>query len=155
MDLSFTVTTTALTAITMVLVILSCSANEITAIDYDAVCYGLAYAESLCDPDAVGDNGKAIGAYQIHPIYVKDVNRILGRQEYTPQDRWSQALSKEMVLVYLKHYGTEKRIGLVTPEKLAMLHNRGCNHWQPETKAHHQYLKRFREGMIAYAGGAR
>lgn len=53
---------------------------------------------------AVGDGGNAVGAYQIHKIYVDDVNRIAGTN-YTYDDRLDERKSREMVKIYLTHYG--------------------------------------------------
>ena len=64
----------------------------------------LAAVESNHNPNAIGDNGAAIGILQIHAIMVKDVNRISGKA-YTLQDRRSKAKSYEMATIYLKHYG--------------------------------------------------
>ena len=64
----------------------------------------LASVESNHNPNAIGDNSRAIGILQIWPIMVKDVNRISGKA-YTLQDRRSKAKSYEMATIYLKHYG--------------------------------------------------
>lgn len=64
----------------------------------------LATVESNNNPSAIGDNGQAVGVLQIHPIMVRDVNRISGKA-YTLQDRYSRVKSYEMATIYLKHYG--------------------------------------------------
>ena len=64
----------------------------------------LAQVESNHNPNAIGDNGAAIGILQIHAIMVKDVNRISGKA-YTLQDRRDKAKSYEMATIYLRHYG--------------------------------------------------
>lgn len=51
-----------------------------------------------------GDKGKAVGAYQIHPITVEDANRILGRGKYTLLDRYNREKSREMCAIILWHY---------------------------------------------------
>jgi len=65
----------------------------------------LAQVESNNDPHAVGDGGQAVGLLQIHPVMVRDVNRILGTKRYTLKDRLSPRRSGEMAVVYLSHYG--------------------------------------------------
>lgn len=64
--------------------------------------------ESGGDPSAIGDGGKAVGCLQIHPVMVADCNRILaGRGEafrYTIDDRYSEAHSRAMAVIYLRHY---------------------------------------------------
>lgn len=65
----------------------------------------LIVVESNGNNNAVGDNGNAVGCLQIHKVFVDDVNRILGRKEFTYQDRKSKDKSIKMALVYLKYYG--------------------------------------------------
>lgn len=66
----------------------------------DAICA----VESGGKADAIGDNGKAVGAYQIHPAVVADVNRLTG-SHYTLADRLNPAKSRAMCRAYLAHYG--------------------------------------------------
>ena len=83
--------------------------------------------ESGGDANAIGDNGNAVGSYQIWKIYVDDVNRI-NRIGYTDKysdpiqydynDRKSKYLSRYMVKTYLTHYGG-------TVEEMARKHNGG------------------------------
>ena len=77
----------------------------------------IAEVESGDEADAVGDNGKAVGAYQIWKIYVDDVNRI-SKKNYTYEDRKSKKKSREMVKIFLNHYGG-------TTEEMARKHNGG------------------------------
>lgn len=63
--------------------------------------------ESGGDPDAVGDGGRAVGVLQIHPIMVRDVNRILGREAYTLEDRRNRTRSYEMFWIYTQHYSAD------------------------------------------------
>ena len=89
--------------------------------------------ESGFDPKAIGDNGKAVGILQIHKAYVDDVNRILGRNVYTYEDRWDAGKSYSMAFVYLNHYGRRyKRITGNDPtmEVFARIHNGGPNGWK-------------------------
>jgi len=62
------------------------------------------YVESKGDVNAIGDKGQAVGCMQIHPIMVKDVNRILRRTEYTLNDRYDREKSHQMCTTYLNHY---------------------------------------------------
>ena len=62
------------------------------------------YVESKGNTNAVGDNGQAIGCMQIHPIMVKDVNRILGYIKYILDDRYDRNKSRGMCKVYMNHY---------------------------------------------------
>jgi len=85
------------------------------------------FVESRGQSDAVGDKGNAVGAYQIWKIYVDDVNRILGQDKYSYDDRWDKGKSREMVRVYLRHYGKGSL------ESMARIHNGGPNGWKKES----------------------
>ena len=102
--------------------------NDIYAYDvYDAI----KEVESGGDCKAIGDNGKAVGAYQIHEIYVKDANRISGKS-YTLEDRYDEKKSLEMVKIVTTYYGNyyKKKTGKeVTPEIIARIHNGGTLGW--------------------------
>lgn len=90
---------------------------------------------------------RAIGPFQLWKVYVDDVNNILKNKgiskRYSYADRWSYQKSREMVIIYLKHYGrqfeidSERYITKYRPELkgkikvmcndmvLAMIHNGG------------------------------
>lgn len=55
--------------------------------------------------DAIGDCGRAAGVLQIHPIMVRECNRILGRDWFTLADRFSVSRSRAMARVYFGHHG--------------------------------------------------
>ena len=80
----------------------------------------LIMVESGGDPNAIGDKGLAVGVLQIHPIMVRDVNRILGKDKYSLDDRYDRDKSIQMCKVYLTHYGKDK-----TTEQLARIWNGG------------------------------
>lgn len=65
------------------------------------------WVESKGDVNAVGDSGEAIGAYQIHKIYVRDANRILGYDKFTYEDRWDRDKSRAMTSIVIQHYGDD------------------------------------------------
>jgi hypothetical protein len=91
----------------------------------------LVVVESSGDPNAKGDlNPKtkkydAIGLFQIHKIYVRDVNRILGRPAYSYKDRLNPVKSREMAGVLLRHYGKGKSL-----EAMARIHGAGPDGWR-------------------------
>lgn len=60
--------------------------------------------ESGGDDSAVGDGGQALGCLQIHKIMVDDVNRILGKDEFTYDDRLDREQSIRMFNIYTDHY---------------------------------------------------
>ena len=84
--------------------------------------------ESNGDPNAIGDNGKAVGSFQIWKTYVDDVNRILREHRYNYNDRYDPLLSRYMVKTYIGHYVTKKRLKRnPTFEDMARIHNGGPN----------------------------
>ena len=56
--------------------------------------------ESEGNPNAVGDNGKAIGLLQIWPIMVDEINRLLKEERYSLEDRWDSLKSIEMFYTF-------------------------------------------------------
>jgi hypothetical protein len=72
--------------------------------------------ESLDDPSAVGDNGRALGAYQIHHAYFID-SRMEGNYKDVVTD---PNKADDVVLNYFKRYGKGK-----TFRQLARIHNGG------------------------------
>jgi len=99
----------------------------------------IATVESGGNPSAKGDKNKktgkydAIGMYQLHTEYVRDVNRIIKLlkmpiKPYNMDDRLNPYASRQMVKIYLAHYGREyqrKTQQTVTAEVLARCHNGG------------------------------
>jgi len=84
--------------------------------------------ESGKNSSAIGDKGRAIGSFQLWKIYVDDCNRILGEDRYTYSDRLSPILSRQMVIVYIRHYATEKRLKREpTLQDMAAIHCSGPN----------------------------
>lgn len=86
--------------------------------------------ESNCRDSAIGDGGKAVGRFQIWPCYVKDVNRILGYDAFSINDRRDHGKALQMIKIYTEYYGKryERITGKkVTDEIIARLHNGGPN----------------------------
>ncbi len=115
----------------------------------------LSAVESGSNPNAVGPRGE-VGDLQITEAYVADVNRILGREEYTNEDRKNKQRSWDMARVYLEHYCTEERIGReVTLQDCVLIHHRGPNGWKlrnaPECR---RYWRKVRAAMVAQGGHA-
>ena len=108
-----------------------------------------AKVESNNNPNAVGDKGNAVGIYQIWPSYVEDVNRI-SKRSYTLEDRKDAKKSKEMVEIYLTHYGrrVERLTGRkATLEDLARIHNGGPNGFKKDcTKKYWSRCKKHLKG---------
>ena len=94
----------------------------------DAICQ----VESNCNPDAVGDNGNAIGAYQIWYDYWYDAVTFSDDDDLELSDEYKSCYDKDysekVVLVYWERYATMKRLGRTpTDEDRARIHNGGPN----------------------------
>ena len=109
--------------------------------------------ESSGNASAIGDNGKAVGAYQIHKVYVDDVNNIMERKgfktRFTYSDRFNAHKSRIMTCVYLNHYGKvyERKTGKkASLEVLARIHNGGPNGYKKQAtlKYWHKVKKRLK-----------
>jgi len=79
-----------------------------TLSDWDRLINAIIYVESRGNDSAIGDRGKAVGCLQIHPICVREVNRILRKNDiplvYTLEDRYSRAKSIEMFNIIAEQY---------------------------------------------------
>lgn len=64
--------------------------------------------ESNNDPNAIGDNGLAVGILQIQPIMIEDVNRILSlkriKKQYKLADRKDVIKSIEIANIFFRNY---------------------------------------------------
>ena len=67
----------------------------------DKVIDNLIVIESGGKEDAVGDYGLAVGILQIHPIMIREANRILKRNQFTIADRLNPAKSRQVAKVFL------------------------------------------------------
>jgi len=81
---------------------------------------------------------RAVGAYQIHKIYVDDVNRILREDRYTYADRWDRDKSREMTEIYIMYYaGIRNNVIYRTSEQwyeaMARIHNGGPDGWKSDS----------------------
>lgn len=95
----------------------------------------LIHVESSGDWKAIGDKGRAYGGLQLWAIYIKDVNRIVGT-DYIHDDAFNEEKAKEIVRIYLIHYGKryERLTGkIATYEILSRIHNGGPNGWKKES----------------------
>ena len=126
---------------------------------FDDLLDAIEWVESRGDANAVGDNGgaiEAVGAYQIHQIYLIDVNRILGKDKYSIYDRTNRNKSREIVTIYLNYYWDylqsyrlnskfwrdTKTVQEFRLECMARIHNGGPDGWRKEsTKAYWQKVK--------------
>ena len=102
-------------------------AHAISDADLTRVLEAIRIVESNNNPNAVGDNGNAIGIYQIWKSYWKDATEFSGiggsyKDCYKPQ------YADKIVRAYMKRYATKKRLGREpTMEDIARIHNGGPN----------------------------
>jgi len=80
--------------------------------EWDNLINKLIQVESEGDSTAIGDGGKAVGILQIHPIMVREVNRILNQNKYSYEDRYSVHKSIEMFNIYQSKYNPDKDLEL-------------------------------------------
>jgi hypothetical protein len=66
--------------------------------------------ESSVNPNAIGDDGNAVGAFQIWNCVIEDVNKLYGTS-YRPEDRTDKNKSARICFLYLSHYGSKERLG--------------------------------------------
>lgn len=86
--------------------------------DWSKLIESVIITESGGNPNAVG-KAEDVGCMQIRPIYVKEVNRILGEERYTLDDRYDPMKSLEMFHVVQDYHNPNHDI-----EKAIKLHNR-------------------------------
>ena len=77
----------------------------------------LIWVESKGDSSAIGE-GDCVGILQITPVYVKDANRLLGKEVYTLEDRFDRQKSIELFNIIQGHYNKSKDI-----DRAIKLHN--------------------------------
>jgi len=68
----------------------------------------LILVESAGNPNAFNKKENAVGCLQIRPVMVREVNRILRKQNngkrFTKEDRWDCGLSKEMFYIWENYH---------------------------------------------------
>jgi len=101
----------------------------ITQEDWDDLLEAIRIVESNNNPNAVGDSGNAIGIYQIWEDYHTDAC-MAGNINGEYLDCYNPVYAENVVVEYMKRYATERRLGVVTPEKIARMHNGGPNGWR-------------------------
>lgn len=92
--------------------------EEVT--EWDVFVEALIQVESEGNPFAVGKTND-LGILQITPIYVKDVNRILGEERFTLDCRVDIDKSLEMFEIYQSYYNPDRDIN-----RAIKLHNPGA-----------------------------
>ena len=83
--------------------------------------------ESNGDDKAIGDDGRAYGALQIHAGYVQDASEYAD-ESWTHEDAFDRETAIDIFLAYMSRYANERRLGRpVTAEDVARIHNGGPN----------------------------
>jgi len=95
--------------------------GEVIAPEKNKLIDAIIHVESRGDINAHNVSEDAVGVLQIRPIMVKEVNRVLGFDKYTLQDRWDKQKSIEMFNV-IRHNTPNP-----TNEKIARNWNGGPN----------------------------
>jgi hypothetical protein len=85
--------------------------------DLERLLDAIARLESRCDPHAVGDGGRALGAYQVHRGYWEDGTELLG-VDWPYRDATDSEKARRVVKAYLLHYGKGKSL-----LEMARIHN--------------------------------
>ena len=78
--------------------------------DWDFLIEAIFEVESSSGKYLVGDNGKAIGSFQIHKCMVDEVNRILGYDRFKYKDRFNYHKSVQMFNIYQSYYNPDRDI---------------------------------------------
>ena len=108
-------------------ILLSISVSNAPALVADNLVNAIIHVESRGDVNAHNVSEDAVGVLQIRPIMVKEVNRVLGFDKYTLQDRWDKKKSIEMFNVI--RYNTPNP----TNEKIARNWNGGPNGYKKKS----------------------
>ena len=87
--------------------------------DFELIELAIIWQESKANPNPKYSDGESEGILQLTPIYVKEANRILGKNKYTLHDRRNPLKSHEMFLVVQNYHNPEKDV-----EKAVLLHNK-------------------------------
>lgn len=79
---------------------------------WDLFVEAVIWRESRGDASAIGDSGKAVGVLQIHPIMVREANRIIAmnggqKDMYSYDDRYDRDKSIEMFKVVQDYHNKE------------------------------------------------
>lgn len=104
--------------------LLSCTTNDP---NMNQLLDAIRMVESSDGKNLTGDNGKAIGPYQIWEDYWKDAMRIL-KKDWPYSDAMKESRAREAVKAYITHYG--KGHGW---EGMARCHNGGPTGWKKKS----------------------
>jgi hypothetical protein len=107
--------------------------------DFELIELAIIWQESKANPNPKYSDGKSEGILQITPIYVKEANRILGKNKYALYSRRNPLKSHEMFLVVQNYHNPEKDV-----KKAVKLHNKGKRYFE-EVMDRYNCLKLYQE----------
>ena len=87
----------------------------------DKLIAAIIQVESGGDTLAYNSKEDAVGCLQIRPIMVREVNRLVGKDSFTLDDRWNKAKSIQMFNILRSH------LKEASNEKIARVWNGGYN----------------------------
>lgn len=90
-------------------VVINNNVAECTLTDWQVMKLAIVKTESEFNPLAVGKS-EDWGIFQITPIYVKEVNRILGEEKYSHEDAFNPEKSMEMFTIMQNHHNPENDV---------------------------------------------
>ena len=106
--------------------------SPVASSELEPVVRAISRIESNDNPRAVGDAGRALGAFQIHSEVVSDYNRWTG-SKLKHSDMFDPNVAAQVCAKYLSVYGRayERQTGLKpTPAILARIWNGGPSGWK-------------------------
>ena len=109
-----------LTAMCLVIVV-SCQLSVVRADTVERVIDALIVIESSGRPAVIGDGGNAVGLLQIHPVAVREANRITGSNRWKLSDRFCPKQSRSMARTILVWH---LQRGVTDPVELACRWNK-------------------------------
>ena len=109
----------------------------------DPLIAAIIQVESGGDTLAYNAKEDAVGCLQIRPIMVREVNRLVGKDSFTLQDRWSKVKSIQMFNILRSH------LKGASDEQIARTWNGGYNgHNIPQTMQYWNKVKKYTQSNI-------
>lgn len=107
-------------------------------INWNKLTEAIIQVESEGNPRAINRKTNAVGVLQQTPIYVKEVNRILGKKKYSLNDRYNKTKAIEMFNIYQSYYNPDKDLHLAlklhNPRSKYSYHKKVVNVYKELTK---------------------
>jgi hypothetical protein len=103
-----------------------------SSVSLDRIVDAIAIVESQNDTTAIGDNGRAVGAWQLHKCAVDHVNQRYKTTYSWPSDCLSKPVAREIVKKYLSIILSYQMSRQMSLEEVVRRYNGGYKHWQSE-----------------------